>query len=114
MQVRDGKMSATDGPFLETQALYDTLLRIDASPVVALNRAVAIGMFDGPGAGLAGSDALLASGELEQYSLAHSAPRCSTGSVSSALRLSYQRSLGLARQPAEQRLLQRRLTQLRA
>jgi len=54
-------------------ALYDRLLRIQPSPVVQLNRAVAIAMRDGPEAGLTHIDAVLAHGELANYYLAHSA-----------------------------------------
>jgi RNA polymerase sigma-70 factor (ECF subfamily) len=53
--------------------LYDLLLRIDPSPVVQLNRAVAIAMRDGPGSGLSEIEGLLAKGELDSYPLAHSA-----------------------------------------
>jgi len=98
----------------EIGALYDTLASLDPSPVVALNRAVAIGMRDGPAAGLACIDAVLAAGGLDQYSLAHAARADMQRrlGLTAAARLSYERSLELTRQPAEVRLLQRRLAQL--
>src|SRR5215831_9948276 len=63
--------AATD--WSEIVGLYDLLLRIDPSPVVELNRAVAIAMRDGPAAGLSEIEGLLATGELDNYPLAHSA-----------------------------------------
>ncbi len=62
---------ATDWP--QIVGLYDVLLRVDPSPVVELNRAAAIAMRDGPAAGLALIDAILARGELADYHFAHSA-----------------------------------------
>ena len=64
-------VAATD--WRQIVALYDRLLRIQPSPVVQLNRAVAIAMCDGPEAGLTHIDALLEHGELANYYLAHSA-----------------------------------------
>ncbi len=95
-------------------ALYDVLCRVDPSPVVALNRAVALGMRDGPDAGLAAIDAVLAQGSLDAYPLAHSARadmQRRLGLVAEA-QTSYQRALALTRQPAERRFLLGRLTQL--
>src|SRR5690606_10557740 len=60
---------ATD--WSEIASLYDVLFRLEPSPVVALNRAVAVAMRDGPAAGLALVDELLAGGELEQYRFVH-------------------------------------------
>ena len=57
----------------EIVGLYDVLLRLEPSPVVELNRAVAVAMRDGPAAGLALIDAILARGELADYHLAHAA-----------------------------------------
>ena len=105
-------LGATDWP--QIVGLYDVLHRIDPSPVVTLNRAVAIGMRDGPGAGLAAIEAALRQGGLDDYHLAHAA-RADTqrrlGLVDAA-RASYQRALALTRQPAEQRFLQARLAGL--
>ncbi|MGH2898575.1 MAG: RNA polymerase sigma factor, partial [Solirubrobacteraceae bacterium] len=62
---------ASDTDWGRIVALYDVLVRAEPSPVVALNRAVAVGMRDGPAAGLAAVDAVLADGALDQYALAH-------------------------------------------
>ena len=94
--------------------LYDVLLRADASPVIELNRAAAIAMRDGPAAGLALIDAILARGELQDYQFAHSARAdcCRRlGRVADA-RASYTRALELARQEPERRFLERRLREL--
>ena len=95
-------------------ALYDVLLRADDSPVVSLNRAVAVAMRDGPAAGLALIDRLLDAGELTGYHFAHSARAdlCRRlGRVDEA-RASYARALELARQEPERRFLERRLSEL--
>jgi len=92
------------------------LLRAEPSRVVALNRAVAIAMRDGPAAGLALIDALLARGELAHYHLAHAARAdlCRRlGRVAEA-RASYERALALARQTPERQFLERRLAALPA
>ncbi|HEU0054804.1 MAG TPA: RNA polymerase sigma factor [Longimicrobium sp.] len=94
--------------------LYDVLLRVDPSPVVELNRAAAVAMADGPEAGLALVDALLARGELADYHLAHSARadlRRRLGRFDGA-REAYARALALARQEPERRFLERRLREL--
>jgi RNA polymerase sigma-70 factor (ECF subfamily) len=97
-------------------ALYDVLVRVDPSPVVALNRAVALGMRDGPEAGLAAIESVLGEGGLDGYHLAHAARadmQRRLGLAESA-QASYQRALELTRQPAERRFLQSRLAQLAA
>jgi RNA polymerase sigma-70 factor (ECF subfamily) len=94
--------------------LYDVLVRADPSPVIELNRAAAIAMRDGPAAGLAIVDAILARGELDSYHLAHSARAdlCRRmGRVDDA-RAAYQRALELARQGPERRFLEKRLMEL--
>ena len=94
--------------------LYDVLLRADDSPVIELNRAAAMAMRDGPAAGLALIDAILARGELQDYQFAHSARAdcCRRlGRVDDA-RAAYARALELARQEPERRFLERRLTEL--
>jgi RNA polymerase sigma-70 factor (ECF subfamily) len=96
-------------------SLYDLLLRIEPSPVVELNRAVAVAMRDGPESGLILIDSLLSRGELADYHLAHSAHAdlCRrTGRVEDA-RASYQRALSLTRLEPERRFLARRLEELR-
>lgn len=94
--------------------LYDVLARIEPSPIIDLNRAVAVAMRDGPAAGLAIVDSLLANGELEDYHLAHSAKAdfCRRLGKTAEARTSYQRALTLARQEPEQRFLERRLAEL--
>ena len=102
---------ASDTDWPQIAALYDVLARIDPSPVVALNRAVAVAMRDGPAAGLALIDALLAGRELDEYHLAHAARAdlCRRLGWTEQARTSYQRALALARQEPERRFLQRRL-----
>jgi RNA polymerase sigma-70 factor, ECF subfamily len=106
--------SAADTDWAQIVALYDVLLRVDPSPVAALNRAVAVAMRDGPEAGLAAIEAVLEQGRLNDYHLAHAA-RADTQrrlGLTDAARVSYERALALARQPAERRFLQARLAQL--
>jgi RNA polymerase sigma-70 factor (ECF subfamily) len=102
----------TDWP--QIVALYDVLRRVGPSPVVALNRAAAIGMRDGPQAGLAAIDAALGEGGLDDYHLAHAARADMQRrlGLTKAARASYERALELARQPAERRFLEARLAQL--
>ena len=87
---------------------------MDPSPVVALNRAVAIAMRDGPEAGLELVDAILAGGGLDDYHLAHAARAdlCRRLGRNAEARASYQRALALARQEPERRFLQQRLAEL--
>jgi RNA polymerase sigma-70 factor (ECF subfamily) len=94
--------------------LYDVLLRIEPSPVFALNRAVAVAMVDGPAEGLALVETLLAQGELSTYHLAHAARAdlCRRLGRNDDARLSYQRALVLAKQVPERRFLERRLRAL--
>jgi RNA polymerase sigma-70 factor (ECF subfamily) len=112
--VHAGSPSAGETDWREIVGLYDVLLRVAPSPVAELNRAVAVAMRDGPDAGLAFIDALLAQGELADYHLAHSARAelCRrAGRLPDAL-ASYQRALELAQQEPERRFLQRRLEEL--
>jgi RNA polymerase sigma-70 factor (ECF subfamily) len=94
--------------------LYDLLARVSPSPVVDLNRAVAISMRDGPAAGLALVDAILTRGELADYHLAHAtrADFCRRLGKTGEARSSYQRALKLARQEPERRFLAGRLAEL--
>ena len=105
-------VGATD--WTQIAALYDVLHRIAPSPVVALNRAVAIGMRDGPAAGLTNIETVLGRGRLDDYHLAHAARADMQRrlGLTEAARASYQRALELTRQPAELRFLRQRLTQL--
>jgi len=103
---------ATD--WVQIVGLYDVLERVDPTPVVELNRAVAVAMRDGPAAGLAIIDALLARGDLDDYHLAHSARAdlCRRVGRTADARRSYQRALDLTRQEPERRFLERRLHEL--
>ena len=95
-------------------ALYDLLWRLDPSPIVELNRAVAIAMRDGPAAGLELVNAILSRGDLDQYHLAHSVQADlyrRLGKVDDA-RASYQQALSMARQEPERRFLESRLREL--
>jgi RNA polymerase sigma-70 factor (ECF subfamily) len=94
--------------------LYDVLLRADPSPVIELNRAVAVAMRDGPAAGLALIDAVLGRGALADYHLAHSARAelCRRLGRTKDARAAYERALGLARQEPQRRFLERRLGEL--
>ena len=95
-------------------ALYDLLARADPSPIVKLNRAVAVAMRDGPAAGLALVDAILARGELADYHLAHSARAdlCRRLGKKADARASYERALALTKQEPERRFLEKRLAEL--
>ncbi|MGK6306964.1 RNA polymerase sigma factor [Variovorax sp. DT-64] len=106
--------AATD--WAQIAGLYDVLLRAEPSPVVALNRAVAIAMRDGPAAGLALIDDILASGELADYHLAHAARAdlCRRLGRTAEAREAYERALAQARQAPERQFLERRLAALPA
>ena len=106
-------VAATD--WRQIVALYDQLLRIQPSPVVELNRAVAIAMRDGPEAGLAHIDAVLEHGELANYYLAHSARADMyrrLGRTAEA-RSAYEKALALTQQEPERQFLQERIRQLK-
>lgn len=94
--------------------LYDVLLRIEPSAVIELNRAVAVAMRDGPSAGLALIDGILARGQLSEYYLAHSARAelCRRLGQIDEARMSYERALALTRQEPEQRFLSMRLAEI--
>jgi RNA polymerase sigma-70 factor (ECF subfamily) len=99
----------------EIAGLYDILLKADPSPVIALNRAAAVAMRDGPAAGLALIDAIFARGELLDYHLAHSARAdfCRRLGRTADARASYMQALSLIRQEPERRFIERRLAELR-
>ena len=105
-------VAATD--WRQIVALYNRLLRIQPSPVVELNRAVAIAMRDGPEAGLALIDAVLAHGELANYYLAHSvrADMYRRLGRTAEARSSYEKALTLTQQEPERQFLQKRIRQL--
>jgi RNA polymerase sigma-70 factor (ECF subfamily) len=105
--------AVTDWPQIVT--LYNRLVQIQPSPVVQLNRAVAIAMRDGPEAGLAHIDAVLEHGELANYYLAHSARADMfrrLGRTAEA-KSSYERALALTQQEPERQFLQGRIRQLK-
>jgi len=95
-------------------ALYDLLARAEPSPVIELNRAVAVAMRDGPSAGLALIDAILGRGDLSDYHLTHAARAdlCRRLGRSAEARASYERALSLTEQEPERRFLKRRLAEL--
>jgi RNA polymerase sigma-70 factor (ECF subfamily) len=95
-------------------ALYDLLARADPSPVIELNRAVAVAMRDGPAAGLALIDAILVRGDLADYQPAHAARAdlCRRLGRADEAKASYQRALALSKQEPERRFLERRLAEL--
>jgi RNA polymerase sigma-70 factor (ECF subfamily) len=111
--VHTAALTAGDTDWAEIVALYDALGRVDPSPIVALNRAVALGMRDGPGVGLAAIDAAMGRGGLDRYHLAHAARAEMQRRLGlpEAARISYERAIELASQPAERRFLQGRLDQ---
>ncbi|MGH8657623.1 MAG: RNA polymerase sigma factor [Gammaproteobacteria bacterium] len=104
--------AATD--WAQIVGLYDVLARVDPSPVIALNRAVAVAMRDSPATGLALIDAILARGDLADYHLAHAARAdlCRRLGRTAEARAAYERALGLTRQEPERRFLERRLAEL--
>ncbi len=106
--------SAQTTDWAQIVALYDLLLQAHPSPVVELNRAVAVAMSDGPAAGLDLINAILARGELENYHLAHAARAdlCRRLGQTAEARASYERALCLTQQEPERRFLKRRLGEL--
>jgi RNA polymerase sigma-70 factor (ECF subfamily) len=107
--------STTATDWRQIVALYSQLVRIQPSPIVCLNRAVAIAMCDGPEAGLKHIDAVLEHGELANYYLAHSSRAelyRRLGRTAEA-RASYERALGLTQQEPERQFLQERIRQLK-
>jgi len=106
--------SVADTDWAEIVGLYDVLQRINASPVVELNRAVAVAMRDGPDSGLALIDAILERGDLADYRLAHAAraDMCRRLGRRADARASYEKALKLARQEPERRFLTKRLAEV--
>jgi RNA polymerase sigma-70 factor, ECF subfamily len=112
--VHAGAPSAADTDWTEIVGLYDVLARADPSPVIELNRAVAVAMRDGPAAGLLLIDAILDRGDLRDYRPAHAARAelCRRLGRTTEARASYERALALTRQEPERRFLERRLAEL--
>jgi RNA polymerase sigma-70 factor, ECF subfamily len=104
--------AATD--WRQIVALYNQLVRVQPSPVVQLNRAVAIAMRDGPEAGLAQIDAVLEQGELANYYLAHAAraDMCRRLGRTDEARVAYEKALALTQQEPERQFLEERIRQL--
>jgi RNA polymerase sigma-70 factor (ECF subfamily) len=107
-------LTAASTDWARIAALYELLAQATPTPVVNLNRAVAVAMRDGPQAGLEQIDALLAAGDLDDYHLAHAARAdlCRRLGRTDDARHSYHRALELARQEPERRFLEKRLAEL--
>ncbi len=112
--VHGSAMEATATDWGQIVALYDVLMQAEPSPIVGLNRSVAVAMRDGPAAGLALIDQILAQGDLADYHLAHAARAdlCRQLGRMDEARDAYQRSLMLAKQDPERRFLEKRLREL--
>jgi RNA polymerase sigma-70 factor (ECF subfamily) len=105
--------ASTDWP--QIVGLYDVLLRAEPSPIIELNRAVAVAMRDGPAAGLELVDAILGRGDLSDYRLAHAARAelCRRLGRIAEARAAYRRALELSHQEPERRFLEQRLAELK-
>jgi RNA polymerase sigma-70 factor, ECF subfamily len=112
--VHAGAASAAETDWAEIVGLYDILVQGDPSPVIALNRAVAVAMRDGPAAGLTLIDQILDRGDRKDYRLAHAArgELCRRLGRAADARASFERALALSRQEPERRFLARRLAEL--
>src|SRR5262245_8445715 len=112
MHAEAANAAATD--WVRIAGLYDMLVRVEPSPVVELNRAVAVAMRDGPDAGLELIEGIFARGDLADYHLAHAARAelCRRQGKTTEARASYETALALARQEPERRFLERRLAEL--
>ena len=112
VHVHAGDAAATD--WNEIVGLYDVLLQMTPSPVIELNRAVAVAMRDGPEAGLKIVDGILDRGELRDYRLAHAARAdfCRRLGRTGDARAAYERARTLTRQEPERRFLERRIAEL--
>jgi RNA polymerase sigma-70 factor (ECF subfamily) len=104
--------AATD--WSEIVGLYDALLRLDNSPVIELNRAVAVGMRDGPDAGLACVEQIIGRGDLKDYRLVYAARAefCRRLGRTADARAAYEKALALTRQEPERRFLERRIAEI--
>jgi RNA polymerase sigma-70 factor (ECF subfamily) len=107
---------AEDTDWPQILRLYEVLERLQPSPIVSLNRAVAVAMVEGPMPALAIVDSLAASGNLDEYHLLHAARADllrRTGEYAEAAK-SYERALALATNGSERRFLERRLREVQA
>jgi RNA polymerase sigma-70 factor (ECF subfamily) len=107
---------AEDTDWAQIVRLYDVLERLQPSPVVSLNRAVAVAMVEGPRAALALIDELAATGELDSYHLLHAARAdlLRRLGMSAGAAASYERALALVSNESERRFLERRLREMQA
>jgi len=114
VQAAIAAIHATKSDWPRVVELYDVLMRMVQSPVVELNRAVAVAMRDGPEAGLALIDALIARGTLAEYHLVHAARAdlCRRLGRKNEARESYDRALQLTQHEVERRFLKKRLSEL--
>ena len=112
--VHSEAASAAATDWAQIVALYDVLFQIERSPIVSLNRAVAVAMRDGALTGLQQIDAILAQGDLSSYHLAHAARAdlCRRLGRTADASASYQRALALVKQEPERRFLEKRLHEL--
>jgi RNA polymerase sigma-70 factor (ECF subfamily) len=112
MHAQAPSSATTDWP--QIVSLYDLLMRAEPSPVVELNRAVAVAMHDSPLAGLTLVDAILVRGDLGNYHLVHAARAdlCRRLGRTAEARGSYERALSLTQQEPERRFLEKRLAEL--
>jgi len=112
--VHGAAPSAAATDWVQIAALYDVLLRVEPSPVIELNRAVAVAMRDGPLAGLELIDAIIGRGDLSDYHLAHAARAelCRRSGRTADARGAYERAISLVRQEPERRFLEQRLRDL--
>ncbi len=112
--VHSEARDASETDWREVVGLYDLLLRCDPSPVVELNRAVAVAMCDGPQAGLELVDGILQRGALSDYHLAHAARAdfCRRLGAADQAREAYRQALALVRQGPERRFLEEQLATL--
>jgi RNA polymerase sigma-70 factor (ECF subfamily) len=106
--------TADDTDWGQIVGLYDILIQADPSPIIELNRAVAVAMRDGPAAGLELIEAILARGDLVDYHFAHSAHAdlCRRLGKTTEARASYEKALKLSQQKSEREFLERRLQEL--
>ncbi|MBK8824857.1 MAG: RNA polymerase sigma factor [Anaerolineales bacterium] len=112
VHARASTADATD--WRQIVALYDILNQADPSPIIELNRAVAVAMCDGPAAGLELIEAILTRGDLKDYHFIHSAHAdlCRRLGKIAEARASYERALQLSQQKSEREFLERRLREL--
>lgn len=114
VHCRAARAEDTDWP--EIVRLYDLLAQLQSSPIISLNRAVAVAMLEGPARGLALIDALDAAGALDDYHLLHAARADllrRLGSSTEAAK-SYERALALVTNDSERRFLERRLREVQS